>query len=272
MTAQLVWDAFKGLLISLRPPTIFPAAVFVLAHIYGIAPCLVSNFEPDSTKLVILWIGLIVLFSYMLHGMGFRLIELFQGSKWFYPTTAFGKKMKSVTSDLYAQYGIDWYALYPCFKPILQRENYLSFINQGEDVLQLFINMASISIILGLESFYMFVFLGNIAVGFVLLLVGAVFAVFFYSCMLIAAERWGESVKAACALYRHDLAQSLYLKPARDFEEEKNTWRKTANFFLYYNPKKPDHFPLDGFIPQDEVLKMKQTVKSLDNNGKVKEN
>lgn len=264
MTAQLVWDAFKGLLVSLRPPTIFPAAVFVLAHVYGIVPRLISDFEPDSTDLVVLWIGLIVLFSYMLHGMGFRLMTWFRGGNWLYAKTAFGNKMDSVTKDIWVKYRIDWTVLSPCFKPILAKKNY-PFISQESDALQLFINLAAISVVLGLESFYIFVFLGNFVTALILLLVGAGGATFFYSCVLTAVERWGETIKAACALYRHDLAQSLYLKPAQDFDEEQDRWEKIAQFFLYNS-----YHCL--FTSQYKVFEMKQTAKSSDNNSKVEEN
>ncbi len=277
MTAQLLWDAFKGLIISLRPPTIFPAAIFVLAQVY-VVPRLLPDFEYDATESIVLWIGLSVMCSYMLHGMGFWLMNLFRGVGWSQTFlggilqkekklglsgkekvfTEFGHILQEAFAYPYERYGMEWEALRRCFEPILVEQKYQPFIDREKDILSLFINMTAISIVLGIEFFYVFLFLGNFIIAVAVPIISLGLVAIFYSCMLNAAERWGETIKTACDLYRHKLAQSLFLRPATTLMEEKYRWQKTTQFILFNKPGSGE------FIPQSQIIPLKETVEHLE--------
>jgi hypothetical protein len=295
MTTQLVWDAFKGLLISLRPPTIFPAAVFVLTNVYLFTPYLAPGFEPGSTQSVVLWIGLIVLCSYMLHGMGYKTMQILMGHGWKdtflgrllvkrhlrrrrllekaslpkgqrnYPSsyvcpTAFGNKIQAVYEYPVTRYGIDWLVLASRFEPILVDKKYQPFIDKEKDVLQLFVNMSTISVVLSLEFLYVFLFLGKFAIALAGSISSLGIAFFFYNCTSAPIDRWGEAVRTACDLYRHDLMKQLGLRPTETFGEECDRWKAISRFILY---RKPTYRSFRGFVSQSRMPIFKDVMECL---------
>jgi hypothetical protein len=122
-------------------------------------------------------------------------------------------------------------------------------------------NMAAVSIILGMEFFYLYLFLGNLVAASVAVILAWGLAVLFYECMLSATHRLGQTIRTACALYRHELYKSLGLQPSSNAEEEKRNWGVISEFISNSHPY-ASHEVKRGYYqvitPQSELFEVKK--------------
>jgi hypothetical protein len=164
------------------------------------------------------------------------------------------------------RYGMDSIALWPRLVPVLKDEEFLDYVVQEKAVFDFLLNTWVVTAVLGVELTYRATFLWDFVPAFFIFIATLLSCAVLYEGMYIAARQWGTVVKVAFDRHRHDLAKSLYLKPAKTFSEEWNRWKAVSEFFLYH--KTGDYRSFDAFIPQSEVLQYKQTTKPSENNDK----
>jgi hypothetical protein len=131
------------------------------------------------------------------------------------------------------RYGIDSIALWTRLVPILKNNNYLQFVSNEKIMFDFLMNMSVVTLFLGLEFSYLYLYHGKLINVLVTLSLTGFFFWLFYQGMIHAARYWGEAFCVAFDLYRGDLYKKLNLKPAKTFKEEYERWEKVSQFFLF---------------------------------------
>jgi hypothetical protein len=158
------------------------------------------------------------------------------------------------------RYGMDPIVLWGRLVPLLKEKQFLEFVSQEKSVFDFLLNTCIVVAFLGLELFYLCLFLGEFVLAVLVLGLAGLFVWVLYNGMVIAARQWGTTVRVAFDLHRHDLCQHLGLRPAKSFRKEVERWQAISRFFLYRQDDIDRGFR--EFIPQAEVAKQeKQTAK-----------
>ena len=115
------------------------------------------------------------------------------------------------------RYGMESIALWTRLVPILKDKNYLEFVTQEKMAFDFLMNTGVVAGILGLEIAYLSFFLGEWIWALICLSGTLIASVVFYLGMIRAARQWGEAVRVAFDLHRHDLHRRLYLRSTSSF-------------------------------------------------------
>lgn len=295
-------DAVKSLAQTLQVSTVFPAGFFVLINAYYIVPLLNPEFDYTSSQVITILISSTLLLSYTFYAFNFPLIRFVEGYKLrpfgFIPRclrnrqrrklqkrkkqrrfheidrdfppedrllpTNIGNVIAAFEEYPHDRYGMDAIALWSRLVPVLEKQEFLDYVTQEKTIFDFLLNMCLVIAVLGVELTYRALFLGSIPLilgtPFVFIIAGAVL----WQGMYIAARQWGTVVRVAFDLYRHDLAEHLVLRPVTTFGEEYEQWQAISKFYLYGDPTSSNHF-----IPRSKLLRFKDVVMSLENQGET---
>jgi hypothetical protein len=171
--------------------------------------------------------------------------------------TSFGNTILAFEYYPMKRYQMEGLCLWPCLQPILDEKKFTYLLNNEKSRLDLLLNSTIVSLIIGIEGFFLFLFYES-DWRYLLLCGGFLFLIcFFYTASVFAAKDWGTMVKAAFDLYRHDLYQALHLKPLRDgdLNEEKKVWHCISEFFMLGESE-----DFDGFFYSQQASEKKKEV------------
>jgi hypothetical protein len=144
------------------------------------------------------------------------------------------------------RYGIDAVALWPRLVPILKKTGYAHTVERYKTAFDFFLNMAMLSTLFGLEIAYTIAYfegrLPVIEVGITVLVMWT-----FYQFTTAVAINWGETVRVAFDLFRHQLRGSLRLRKPYEYEREVELWQRYSAFL-----RDPEAAPHRGDLVYDK--------------------
>lgn len=159
--------------------------------------------------------------------------------------TRLGNTIASFERYPYRRYGIQAVAMWPRLVPILQKENFITFVENEKTVFDFLLNMAFLTLMLAVELGCL-ISLRSPLEG-ILLLAGLSAAAFvFYGAAIVGAINWGLTVKVAFDLYRGRLRKALQVREPATLEKEQADWQSLSSFFVAGNT-------FDGFTYEEEV-------------------
>lgn len=129
-------------------------------------------------------------------------------------------------------FGMESIVLWPYLVPILTAQNYAQFIVREKAVLDFLINLnvalTGFGLLCGVTTLLFHGLTSHLLVGLILL--GAACWII-YLFALQAAANWGSALRAAFVIFREDLRQSLRLRSAKNYKDERILWRQASEFF-----------------------------------------
>jgi hypothetical protein len=81
MNVTVIKETVKALAQSLQLTTVVPAGLFVFINIYIMLPQLITDFDPESSSILTIAVGLTLMLSYTLYAFNFPLTRLLEGYK-----------------------------------------------------------------------------------------------------------------------------------------------------------------------------------------------
>ncbi|MFP4394617.1 MAG: hypothetical protein ACLFTI_05070 [Anaerolineales bacterium] len=283
-------DAVKSLAQSLQAATVFPAGLFVLINAYFIVPTFYPDLDCSTPQVITIIISLTLMLSYIFYAFNFPLIRVFEGYKfknwsfflWLHScekdrrakmasdgwerkrdfpsrgeilSTKIGNAIAAFEEYPETHYSMNAIALWPRLVPVLEDKEFLKYVTQEKAVFDFLLNTWVVTAMIGIELAYRSVFLWQFLPALAILAATGIACFFIYEGMYIAARQWGTVVRVAFDRHRHDLAQSLYLRPAKSFFEERRRWDAISDFYLFGRPTVNAHF-----IPQSNLRQFKEIL------------
>lgn len=164
--------------------------------------------------------------------------------------TPLGNVIKSFEEYPMKRYGMDSVNLWPRMFNILQKEGFLSVIQNEKITLDFLANTGFVTIIFFLEILYSFAFLNHSPLLLIALCVTLFICYLLFYSTVAVAQDWGRLVCCAFDLYREDLRIALKLPPipSNDLDAEKEIWKAASHLIIYGNL--PPKAPFKGFVYQ----------------------
>jgi hypothetical protein len=153
------------------------------------------------------------------------------------PTRA-GNKIRA--SQVYSRvvYGLDAIPAWTRLQAVIPA-TYQALIDDAKAQLDFFVNImygAALSLVL-----YVALAVGNNALPAWWIIFVCTYTIFVsYSCIVNAAEHWGEYVKSAFDLYRGELARQLGLELPRSIQAERVMWQTLSRMMIYRSSARCD--------------------------------
>jgi hypothetical protein len=138
--------------------------------------------------------------------------------------TGLGNKIKAFEDYSFDRYGIDAVALWPRIVPILIENKYMEVVSQKKLVFDFLMNLLFVTLILGIEVTFKLCFLNNLDLVIISSLITTIFSIILYKGMLNCAVQWGNTIRVAFDLFRHDLWNKFKLDKVSNYQEEILTW------------------------------------------------
>lgn len=129
----------------------------------------------------------------------------------------------------YLRYGINGPVLWPRLVHILDKNGFITYVEREKSAIDFLLNLIVITTVLGLECigfaarFLQPVWLIGTAVAIAIVTVA-------YHTLIANAVYWGNMVKVAFDLYRHDLREALLVRKPDRLDDEKRLWENLSKF------------------------------------------
>ncbi len=148
-------------------------------------------------------------------------------------TTSLGNAIKAFEDYPRDRFGMESIALWPRLLPALRESRYYEIVAQEKTTFDFLLNMLVVTVLLGFEFLYLFVYTAQPLLILVMIPVALGLFVLFYQGLVIAAREWGTTVRVAFDLHRRELFNALRLKPVTSTIEEYKRWRQISAFIMY---------------------------------------
>lgn len=133
------------------------------------------------------------------------------------------------------RYGIDSISVWPRMIPILDKNGFASYVEKEKASFDFLLNLLVILVILSLE--FIGLSLLQLSVKWLLWLTLTVpLAYLAFKTLTTNALYWGDMVKVAFDLFRHDLREALLFRTPDSLEEEKQMWEEISAFIATNEP------------------------------------
>jgi hypothetical protein len=127
------------------------------------------------------------------------------------------------------RYGIKSPIVWPRLIPFLDKSGFLAYVEREKSAFDFLLNLSVITAAVGIECvglaarFLQPVWLIGSAVA-------AIIVIASYHTLVINAVYWGNMVKVAFDLYRHDLRKALLVRQPDSLDDERRLWESISNF------------------------------------------
>jgi len=133
------------------------------------------------------------------------------------------------------RYGIDSISVWPRMVPILGKNGFASYVEREKASFDFLVNLLVMLVILSLE--FIGLSLLQLSAKWLLWLVITVpMAYLAFKTLTTNALYWGDMVKVAFDLFRHDLREALLFRTPDSLEEEKQIWEEISAFIAGNEP------------------------------------
>jgi hypothetical protein len=145
--------------------------------------------------------------------------------------TSFGNVIAAAEEYPYIVFGMDAVTLWPYLVPILTQKGYAQFLMREKSVMDFLINMSIVTAVFGATLGVAETAVSGWSFGLAIKVSAVIVAslAFFYFSVQGAAS-WGAVVRSAFVLFREDLRQSLGLRQAFSYFDERLLWENTSEF------------------------------------------
>ena len=153
--------------------------------------------------------------------------------------TRLGNTISAFEYHPFLRYRINATLLWPHMVPILDKNGFASYVEREKSAFDFLLNLLVIIACLGLECAGLAALL--LAPVWLVWTGLAVLLIFLgYEVLIINAVYWGDMVKVAYDLYRHDLREALLLPRPDSLEHEQELWEAVSKFLGTDPAYKPD--------------------------------
>jgi len=153
--------------------------------------------------------------------------------------TRLGNTIAAFDSYPEIRYGIDGPTLMPRLTPILDKNGFSIYIQHEKSAFDFLLNIFVILCMLIFECLVLFLMQFELK-WFIASLIALPFLVMAYYTLIDNAVIWGDTVKVAFDLYRHDLRKALLINIPNSLEEERNQWQQVSSFLAVNEEALPE--------------------------------
>ena len=146
--------------------------------------------------------------------------------------TPFGNVIAAAEQYPRKAFGMDAVVLWPFLVPTLTRKNYAQFVVREKAMMDFLVNLtvvlAAFGCLLGIVEWHINGWSQTLVCKLSLVALSCVIT---FILSVQGAASWGTTIRAAFVIFREDLRQTLRLRGARDYGDERWLWETASNFF-----------------------------------------